>query len=121
MLFDAPDGNVTCTRRIRSNTPLQSLTLANGVQFIECAQSLAQSVIDSEAAIEDRLESTFRRCLTRSPSKAELGRLRQLWESQRAAFSSNPKEAELLAAQDSAKDTVEAATWVATIRVLMNS
>ncbi len=36
--FDAPPGNVSCVRRSRSNTPLQSLTSLNEPLFIECAR-----------------------------------------------------------------------------------
>ena len=39
-VFDFPDPNVTCTRRVRSNTPLQSLTLANDETFFEFAKAL---------------------------------------------------------------------------------
>ena len=41
--FDAPDANTTCTRRTRSNTPLQSLTLLNDAVFNECAGALGSS------------------------------------------------------------------------------
>ncbi|GMU20815.1 MAG: hypothetical protein AMXMBFR13_09110 [Phycisphaerae bacterium] len=44
--FDAPDGVVTCTRRERSNTPLQSLTLLNDPVFYECAQAMAEHVAE---------------------------------------------------------------------------
>ena len=42
-LFDAPDGTATCTRRIRSNSPLQALTLLNDEAFLEFARALAQA------------------------------------------------------------------------------
>ncbi len=42
-VFDAPDGFSSCTRRIRSNTPLQALTLLNDASFFEFAMELERS------------------------------------------------------------------------------
>ncbi|MCY2967314.1 MAG: DUF1553 domain-containing protein, partial [Planctomycetota bacterium] len=63
-VFDFPDANVTCTRRNRSNTPLQSLTLANDLQFVEFAQALARRVL-KESSTDDssRLGLAFRLCV----------------------------------------------------------
>ena len=44
MNFDEPDSNTSCTRRRRSNTPLQSLNLLNDPVFFEAAQALAARV-----------------------------------------------------------------------------
>gem|GEM_PF-4413230 len=71
-VFDAPDGYSTCTRRTRSNTPLQSLTLMNDAAFFEFAQALAKR-IDSEG-----LTTAFRRCTSRFPDREELAVLERL-------------------------------------------
>ena len=71
-VFDAPDGYSTCTRRTRSNTPLQALTLLNDTGFFELASAL-QACIEQEG-----LESAFRRCTARLPTDDELSVLRQL-------------------------------------------
>ena len=51
-VFDFPEPNVTCTRRIRSNTPLQSLTLANDETFFEFARSFAVRLLEA-ATMDD--------------------------------------------------------------------
>jgi Protein of unknown function (DUF1553)/Protein of unknown function (DUF1549)/Planctomycete cytochrome C len=71
-VFDAPDGYSTCTRRSRSNTPLQALTLLNDSAFIEFASHLEQKIADVG------LESTFRHCTGRNPTTEELAILREL-------------------------------------------
>jgi hypothetical protein len=118
--FDAPDGNGTCTRRNRSNTPLQALTLANDRSFHEFAVALAErimtagplpptpppSVADSDDA---RIWQGFQTCFARAPSDVELARLHDFLNRQRTAFAANPKE----------KDATKSA-WTAIARVLLN-
>ncbi len=71
-VFDAPEGFTTCTRRLRSNTPLQALTLMNDHGFFEFATAL-EKIIQ-----KDGLETAFRRCTTRTPKPDELAVLEKL-------------------------------------------
>ena len=71
-VFDAPDGFSSCTRRIRSNTPLQALTLMNDSGFFEFATAL-EKIIQKEG-----LETAFRRCTTRAPKPDEIALLQKL-------------------------------------------
>lgn len=71
-VFDAPDGFSSCTKRIRSNTPLQALTLLNDVAFVEFAAALEKIIRD------DGLEVAFRRCTARRPHAEELDVLKRL-------------------------------------------
>lgn len=71
-VFDAPDGFSTCTRRIRSNTPLQALTLLNDAAFFECAVAL-EKIIQKEG-----LETAFLCCTSRIPQPDEIAVLNNL-------------------------------------------
>ena len=68
-VFDAPDGALTCTRRGRSNTPLQALTLLNDKAFYEFAGGLEKQIR------AEGLEAAFVRCTSRPPAAAELAAL----------------------------------------------
>src|SRR5687768_10733571 len=84
MTFDAPGGNVTCTRRVHANTPLQALTLANDLAFFEIAQGLAARLLrEGSASDEGRLQLAFRLCLTREPTSGEQKRLLDFLAGQR--------------------------------------
>lgn len=71
-VFDAPDGQSICTRRIRSNTPLQALTLLNDACHFEFASAL-RDIIEQRG-----LETAFMRCTARNPTADELSLLRGL-------------------------------------------
>lgn len=64
-VFDAPDGQSTCTRRIRSNTPLQALTLLNDPAFFEFAMAM-KKIVETEG-----IDAAFRRCTSRKPTDDE--------------------------------------------------
>ena len=72
--FDAPGGVQTCTRRLRSNTPLQALTLLNDPAMVEIAQALAARIVARAARpAETRTASTMPSVLPepRRPTSAE--------------------------------------------------
>lgn len=73
MTFDAPDANISCSRRERSNTPLQALTLLNDPVFYECAQELGRKAVERfPEQPEDAISLMFFRCLGRQPAEHEL-------------------------------------------------
>jgi hypothetical protein len=123
MTFDAPESNVTCTRRERSNTPLQALTLLNDPVFHECAQALGRRMIrERPADLAARLQYGFALCVARPPTELELGRLLQLYGSFHQAALADPSSAAQLAGEPKPADAelIDTAAAVAVARILLN-
>ena len=95
-VFDAPDAFSTCTRRLRSNTPLQALTLLNDQQFFELAQGLAARLLRQPES--GRLDLAFRLCVARAPQPGEKQTLQRLL----------------------ARESDPVAAWTTVARVLLN-
>jgi mono/diheme cytochrome c family protein len=121
--FDTPDATSTCTRRLRSNTPLQALNLLNDEGFVEFAQALAARVL-KEAPGDDaaRVDHAFRLCTGRRPADDERQTLLTLLDRQAAAFTAAPEEASLLAGKlvPPGTDVNRFAAWTIVARVLLN-
>ncbi len=116
--FDAPDSTVACTRRSRSNTPLQALNLLNDPVFMEAAQGLASQILQQK---NDRLEYAFQTSVGRNPTAREKERLATYLDQQLSLLRKNPQEAaELMPAAPEGSDPMEAAAWVGVSRVLLN-
>jgi hypothetical protein len=121
--FDAPDATVTCTRRVRSNTPLQALTLANDRAFVEIAQGFAASLLAETAADDNaRVRVAFRRCLAREPSEQELAGLMEYFDAQRKFFGESSQDAAAVAPANRPEgiDAANAAAWTMLARVMLN-
>jgi hypothetical protein len=120
MTFDAPDANATCTRRVRSNTPLQALTLANDLAFVEMAEALGRRVLDEGPKNdEDRVAYAFRLCFGREPRSPERERLLKFVAGQRKAFAQNTTVGD--ESDDGAKrPSPDELAWTAAARVLLN-
>jgi mono/diheme cytochrome c family protein len=74
--FDAPNGDFSCVRRVRSNTPLQALVTLNEPLFLESARSLAlQTLQKGGFTDQQRVTYAFRRCLSRVPTNEEAAEL----------------------------------------------
>ncbi len=95
-VFDAPNGDFSCVRRMRSNTPLQALTLLNETVFVECAQALARKALAEGGRTDgDRIAFAFRRALSRAPTPEEKSDLLTLLEHQKKRIADgwvNPHE-----------------------------
>ena len=76
--FDLPNPNRTCSRRDRTNTPLQALTLLNDPVFVEAREALADRVHRETQSTSDerRIRHVYRICFSRDPSADELVRLK---------------------------------------------
>jgi mono/diheme cytochrome c family protein len=107
--FDAPDAGTTCTRRNRSNTPLQALTLLNDSGFAEYAYGLAARLLreetaDSSGRLRSRLRTeaiihrAFRLCMGRVPEALEEQRLALFLDKERQHFAAHGDEASTLLA-----------------------
>ena len=99
-VFDAPDAFSACTRRNRSNTPLQALTLLNDAAFVDFADALGRR-IQAEAPVWDRVAFGFRLCTGREPRAMERQRLEELFDVER-------------------RQVGEAGAWQTVARVLLN-
>ncbi len=81
--FDAPNGDSSCVRRSRSNTPLQALTTLNEPLSIEAARHLALKTLREGGTTDaERLTYAFRRCVARKPTDSEAHELLGFLEKQ---------------------------------------
>ncbi|HRK16676.1 MAG TPA: PSD1 and planctomycete cytochrome C domain-containing protein [Prosthecobacter sp.] len=127
--FDAPNGDFSCARRTRSNTPLAALTSLNETLFVEAAQALAQRILrEGGGSDESRIRRAYLLCTSRAPTAAETGAVLRLLEQNRARLRAGELKAGEIAFSPLTKPEAlppdatpnDIASWTLVARVLLN-
>lgn len=124
--FDAPSGEFSCPRRVRSDTPLQALTSLNEKTFVEAAQAMAARVFrEGGKDNTSRAKYAFRLCTGRVPTPDELNKVLAFWQEQYAYFEDRSADALKVAVPEVKELPADAnlhklAAWAMVSRALLN-
>ncbi len=102
--FDAPSREVSCTRRERSDTPLQALQLMNDIQQFEAARALGQRMIlEGGADPAARIAFAYKTVLSRPPAPEEAIIVKQELEAHLARYKQDEASAKKAIAHGESK------------------
>ena len=94
VVFDAPDATASCTRRNRSNTPLQALTTLNDETFLEFAEGLAARILkEAPPENKERIRYGYTLAVGRLPRPDEEQRLERYLTRQLDEYKTKPSRA----------------------------
>ena len=96
--FDAPSREKYCTRRERTDTPLQALVTMNDPAYVEAARHLGARMIEQTAPAGDRLNFGFRLVTARQPSASEQAVVQGALRKYLAKYQADPEAAKKLVA-----------------------
>jgi hypothetical protein len=124
--FDAPMRDVVCTRRQRTDTPLQALVTMNDVQWVEAARALAERAIREGGKLpEQRINLMGEILLSRDPPPNMAAVLENSLAQMETHYAANPKAAQdLLAVGEKKRDpsipAPELAAWTMVASEMLN-
>ncbi len=97
--FDAPNREQFCSRRERSNTPLQALQLMNDIQHIEASRAFAERIVlEGGAGFVERIRFAYKTLLSREPEARELSILERQLQLHRSRYEKDVEAAKKLIA-----------------------
>jgi hypothetical protein len=123
--LDEPVRDTVCTRRQRTDTPLQALVLMNDPQWLEAARHLAERVMHESPDPEGRLNALGEILLARSWGPKEKAALETALSKFKSVYAQDRSSAEkLIAVGESKPDTNlhadDLASWMLVASAAMN-
>ena len=124
--FDAPTRDVVCTRRQRTDTPLQALVTMNDVQWVEAARALAERVIHEAVPLpEQRINRMGLILLAHAPPPQMAAVLEKSLNGMQKHYAENPQDAHSLVnigekKRDSSVPEPELAAWTMIASEMLN-
>lgn len=127
--FDAPNADVSCARRVRSNTPLSALTSLNETIFVEASQGLALRILREGGTNDsDRVNYGYLLTTGRPASRYETKEILNLINSQKDRLAEGWLDIRKIAFRtpDTPQELpkgispLDVASWTIASRVLLN-
>ena len=124
--FDAPTRDTACTRRQRTDTPLQALVTINDPQWVEASRALAERLIKQGGKQpEQRIEYLSELLLSHDPSPQMASVLHQSFAQMQEHYTADPAAArELIATGEKPPDHAipppELAAWTMVVSEVLN-
>ncbi|UWZ83687.1 DUF1553 domain-containing protein [Occallatibacter riparius] len=124
--FDAPVRDTVCTRRQRTDTPLQALVTMNDVQWVEAARGLAERVIrEAGPGTEARIDRMSEILLAHDPQPQALAVLKTSLGEMEKHYGADPKAAHALVHEGESKPAAnipepELAAWTMIANEMLN-
>ena len=119
--YDSPSREFCTVRRVRTNTPLQSLTSLNDPYFFDAARALAKRLVsEGGATLEDRIKYGFRITVSRPPTESELTKISEFYRKQLSVYQADHQAALKTIEAKSEPDAPEMAALTMLANVLLN-
>ena len=124
--FDAPTRDTACTRRQRTDTPLQALVTMNDPQWVEASRALAERLIrQGGKQPEQRIQYLSELVLSHDPSPQMASVLQQSLNQMEKHYATDPIAAHDLVAvgekpRDAAIPPPELAAWTMVVSEVLN-
>jgi Protein of unknown function (DUF1553)/Protein of unknown function (DUF1549)/Planctomycete cytochrome C len=125
-VFDAPSREICAIRRVRTNTPLQSLVTLNDPVYVEAAQALARRIVrEGGSDVASRARLGLRLCLCREPRPEQVEPLVALYAQEHERYRKTPAAAMSLATEPLGPiplgmEPADLAAWTTVANVLLN-
>jgi hypothetical protein len=125
-VFDATMRDVVCTRRQRTDTPLQALVTMNDVQWVEAARALAERVIrEAGSNPKQRLQLMSKLLLSHDPPAPMAATLENSLAQMQEHYAADPKAALALVGvgekkRDASIPPAELAAWTMVASEMLN-
>jgi hypothetical protein len=124
-ILNAPTRETFCTRRERTDTPLQALVTLNDTQFVEASRQLAARAILAAPGFDSRLDNVTEPLLARSLVPAERTAMRKMEQDFLKHYQDNPADAQALLAVGASKADqkiapAELAAWTLVASEILN-
>ena len=124
-ILNAPNREVSCVRRDRTNTPLQALVTMNDPLYVEASRQLAARVMRESSRFDARLDAVSLRLLGRTFARPERTILRRTLDDALATYQREPDLARQLlkvgaTPADETLPAPELAAWTLVASQVMN-